>query len=116
MPIARADWTLQRILLIENTPHTPTYLHTSDPRTTDHHQHQHQHQNQHPPPNSEDSAAYHFLAPWFTFQGLAGVPTYRISGLYPRTAFFDFSSYNGGYIKAIDKIADYEITPSWVRA
>lgn len=46
----------------------------------------------------------------------AGVPTFRISGTYPRTAFFDFASYSKGYIKAIDAIADYQIKPSWVGA
>lgn len=62
----------------------------------------------------ENSAAYHFLAPWMKFQGLAGVPTFRISGVYPRTAFFDFSSYSRGYTKAIDAIADYQIKPCTV--
>lgn len=46
----------------------------------------------------------------------AGVPTFRISGTYPRTAFFDFATYGkGSYMKAIDAIADYQIQPSWVR-
>lgn len=69
------------------------------------------------PNNREDTAAYHFLAPWFSFQGQGGgVPTFRISGAYPRTAFFDFAAYNGRYLKAIDAIADYQIKPSWVGA
>ncbi len=48
------------------------------------------------------------------FRGREGVPTFRISGVYPRTAFFDFSAYSRGYIKAISAIADYQIKPHWV--
>jgi hypothetical protein len=48
------------------------------------------------------------------FRGLEGAPTFRISGVFPRTAFFDFASYSRGYIKAISAIADYQIKPHWV--
>lgn len=64
----------------------------------------------------ENTAAYHFLAPWMKWRPGAGVPTFRISSTYPRTAFFDFATYGrGSYMKAIDAIADYQILPTWVR-